>query len=84
MATLTYTFVGVCSGGGHVTLDVALNAGQAQRIVYPTDDLRSALSELTQLEREELALLILKLHFTGKGRAAMRTELQSGPVVVTI
>lgn len=83
MATLTYTFISRCAGGGHTTFDISLNAGTAQRVVYPTDEVRAPLSALTQEERAELALLILKVHMAGKTRAAIVTEL-AGPVTVTI
>lgn len=83
MATISYTFVDRCSGGGHVRLDVSFNGGAAQRIVYTTDEIRSSLASLTQDEREALALLILKVHMAGKTRAQIVTEFGS-PVTVTI
>lgn len=83
MATLAYTFVDRCSGGGHVRLDVSFNGGAAQRIVYTTDEIREPLSNLTQDQRETLALLVLKVHMAGKTRAQIVTEFQS-PVTVTI
>ena len=84
MATLAYSFVERCEGGGHTTFDVSLNGGAAQRIVYETDDIRAALNTLTQADRERLALLVLKLHFAGRTRQQIITELNSGPVTVTI
>lgn len=84
MATLSYTFVSRCAGGGHTVLDISLNAGAAQRIVYTTDEINLPLSNLTQDQRETLALLILKIHMAGKTRAQMVTEFGSGPVTVTI
>ena len=83
MATLTYAFVSRCAGGGHVALDISLNNGAATRVAYPTDEVRAPLSDLTQDERENLALLILKVHFAGKTRAQIAAEF-SAPVVVTI
>lgn len=83
MATLTYTFVDRCDGGGHVRLDVSVNGGAARRVVYTTDEVRAPLSELTADERETLALLILKVHMAGKTRAQIATEFQS-PVTITI
>lgn len=83
MATVTYTFVSRCAGGGHTTFDVSVNGGAAQRIVYPTDDVRAPLLALTQDEQDALKLLILKVHMAGKTRAAIITELAS-PVTVTI
>lgn len=83
MATITYTFVDRCSGGGHTRLDVSVNGGAAQRIVYETDDIRAPLSNLTQDQQDMLKLLILKAHMVGKTRAQIVTELAS-PVTVTI
>lgn len=83
MATVTYTFVSRCAGGGHTVLDVSFNGGAANRVVYTTDEIDQPLSALTQDQRETLALLILKVHMAGKTRAQMVTEFQS-PVTVTI
>lgn len=83
MATVTYTFVSRCSGGGHVALDVSFNGAANQRVSFETDDLRAPLSNLTQDERETLALLVLKVHMAGKTRAQIVTEFGS-PVTVTI
>jgi hypothetical protein len=84
MATISYTFISRCAGGGHTTLDVSVNSGAANRAVYETDDVRAPLSLLTDDERKALALLILKIHFAGMTRAQVATEFQAGPVVVTI
>jgi hypothetical protein len=84
MATITYTFVDRCAGGGHTRLDVSVNGGAAQRIVYDTDDIRSPLSNLTQDQQDTLKLLILKVHMNGKTRAQIVTELNAGPVTVTV
>lgn len=83
MATISYTFVDRCAGGGHTRLDVSVNGGAAQRIVYDTDDIRQPLSNLTQDQQDLLKLLILKVHMNGKTRAQIVTELAS-PVTVTI
>lgn len=83
MATITYTFVDRCAGGGHTRLDVSVNGGATQRIVYDTDDIRSPLSNLSQDHQDLLKLLILKVHMNGKTRAQIVTELAS-PVTVTI
>ena len=84
MATVTYTFVQRCNGGGHTNFNISYNGGAAQSIWYQTDDLRAPLSALTQDEREQLAMLVLKVHFAGRTRAQIVTELQAGPVTVTI
>lgn len=83
MATITYTFVDRCAGGGHTRLDVSINGGTAQRIVYDTDDIRAPLSNLTQEQQDILKLLILKVHMAGKTRAQIVTEL-ANPVTVTV
>lgn len=84
MATLTYTFVDRCAGGGHTTIGVTLNALPTQNVVYTTDDIRASLASLTQDEREAAALIILKLHCAGKTRAQLVTEFGAGPVTVTL
>ncbi len=83
MATVAYTFVSRCAGGGHTVLDVSFNGAAANRVVYTTDEIRAALSELTNEEREKLALLILKVHMAGKTRQQIVTEFNN-PVTVTI
>lgn len=83
MATVTYTFVSRCAGGGHTMFDISVNGGPTQRIVYETDDLRDALSNLSQERQDILKLLILKAHMAGKTRAQIVTELAS-PVTVTL
>ncbi len=84
MATVTYTFVSRCAGGDHTTLDISVNGGAAQRIVYDIDDVRQPLSALSQQEQDALKLLILKAHMNGKTRAQIVTEFQAGPVTVTL
>lgn len=84
MATVSYTFVSRCAGGGHTVIDVSVNGGAAQRIVYDTDDVRSPLSNLTQDQQDMLKLLILKVHMAGKTRQQIVTEFNQGPVTVTI
>jgi len=83
MATLTYTFISRCTGGGHTTFDISINAGTAQRITYTTDEFRAPLSALTQDEQDQLKLLILKVHMAGKSRTQIISELAT-PVTVTI
>jgi hypothetical protein len=84
MAIVAYDFVDRCAAGGHFRLDISLNGGAAQRVVFHTDEMREPLSSLTQAERENLAFLILKVHLAGKTRAQIVTEFQAGPVTVTI
>jgi len=83
MATVTYTFVRRCAGGGHTVFDISVNGNPAQQIVYDTDDIRRPLSELSQEHQDILKLLILKVHMAGKTRAQIVTEL-ANPVTVTI
>ena len=84
MATISYTFVDRCAGGGHTRLDVSVNGGAAQRIVYDTDDIREPLSNLSAERQDLLKLLILKVHMNGKTRQQIITEFNQGPVTVTI
>lgn len=84
MATVTYTNVSLCAGGGHRTLDVSINGGAAQRIVYDTDDIRLPLSSLSAEQQDTLKLYLLKVHMNGKTRQQIVTEFNSGAVTVTI
>jgi hypothetical protein len=84
MAVITYEFVDRCEGGGHTRLDVSLNGGNTRRVVYTTDEVRAPLVDLTQDERETLALLVLKIHLAGKTRAEIVGKFQAGPVVVVV
>ena len=84
MATVTYTFVDRCAGGGHTRLDVSVNGGTAQRAVYTTDEIREPLGNLTQDQQDMLKLLILKVHMSGRTRQQIITEFNQGPVTVTI
>ena len=83
MPNITYDFVDRCAGGGHTRFDVTLG-GQTRRVVYPTDEIREPLANLTLEEKEQLTLLVLKVHMAGKTRAQIITELGAGPVTVTI
>jgi hypothetical protein len=83
MATLTYTFVELCPAGGHLTLDVSFNSGQAKRVTFETDGIRAPLSELSTEEREQFAAKVLQIHCAGKTRAQLAAEFQN-PVTVTI
>lgn len=85
MPTLNYQLVNVCAGGGHARIDVTLNGGASRRIVYPTDEIRVPLNQLTLDEQNTLALLILKVHFAGMTRAQISTAFQApGGVDVVI
>jgi len=84
MATVAYTFVSRCSGGCHNVFDISVNGGADQRITYNIDEIREPLSALTPQQISELKLMVLKVHMSGKTRAQIVTELQSGPVTVTI
>jgi hypothetical protein len=44
MATVSYTFVSRCSGGGHTTLGVSFNGGATQNVVYTTDEISQPLA----------------------------------------
>jgi hypothetical protein len=84
MATIAYTFVDRCAGGGHTRLDVSFNGAAAERIVFTTDEIREPLSNLTREQRETLVLLILKMHLAGRTRQQIVTEFNQGPITVTI
>ena len=82
--SITYQFVDRCAGGGHTRFDVTIGSGVTKRIIYETDEIRRPLSDLTDEQRDTLLLYILKVHMTGKERADIVTELNSGPVMVTV
>jgi hypothetical protein len=84
MATISYAFVSRCSGGGHTILDITLNGGATRRVAYATDDIREPLTALSDDERAQLALLILKVHLAGKTRPQIVSEFNAGPITVTI
>jgi hypothetical protein len=83
MATLGFQYVSNCAGGGHVEIDGSFNAGPPKRFVYTTDELRQPLNALTPDEMAQFSLTLLKIHFAGRTRAEMKTELQAG-VTVTV
>lgn len=78
MATVTLSWVGVCAGGCHVTVDVSFNGGSAQRFTYDVDEFRAS---ITQEKREEFILDLLRFVSVGKTRAEVRTALQAGVTV---
>lgn len=84
MPTITYDYQGVCAGGGHVTFDITLNGQGTRRVPFTVDELRQPLSALSRDEQDALALMILRLHFAGVTRAAMKAEGLAGPITVTI
>lgn len=83
MATVTYTFVSRCPGGGHTTINVNFNGINLGDFVYNTDELRAPLAQMPQEIRELTALNVLKIHLQGLTRPQVVTEFGS-PVVVTI
>ena len=83
MATITYTFVDRCAGGGHTRLDVSVNGNPAQRITYDTADILRPLSDLPDDRQDMLKLLILNAHMSGKTQPEIAAEL-ANPVTVTI
>jgi hypothetical protein len=84
MATVAYTFVSRCGGGGHTELTVTLGGANVGTFTYNTDEIRLALSNLTDEERSEAALIVLKLHFAGMTRQQIINAFQAGGGVVSI
>jgi hypothetical protein len=80
---ISYTFVDRCQGGAHARIDVSVNGGPVQRIVYATDDIREPLSELSREQIDIIKLIVLKAHFQGKTRAQILAEF-ANPVTITI
>lgn len=80
-----FAFDHVCDGGGHVELDISFNGSAPHSVVYAVDEIREPLSSLTEEQREQAALLILKLRSAGKSRAQVQAELTApGGIVVTV
>jgi hypothetical protein len=84
MATVSYTYVDRCQGGGHFRVDVSLNSGPPHRFVYTTDEIREPLSALDDDQRQIASLAIIKLHMAGKTRQQMIDEFTLGPIEVTL
>lgn len=84
MATIQYTLANICPSGGHASFDISINAGPLRRLAFTTDQIRAPLADLTSEEREFLIATVLRIHMAGKTRAQIQTELQAGPVLVTI
>lgn len=84
MATIEIALVSICAGGGHVQVTASLNGGAARPIAVDADQIRAPLNTLTAEQQQSLLTGILQIHMMGKTRAQMRTEMESGPVVITI
>lgn len=65
-------------------MDVSVNGAPARRRVFTTDELRSPLSEIADIDREATELLVLRVHLAGRTRQQIVTEFNQGPVTVTI
>lgn len=83
MAQITYTRISTCPGGCHVTFDISLNGGAPTREVFPIDDLRAPLAQVSNDDREAFVQMVLRAHLADKTRAQIVTEFAS-PVTVTI
>lgn len=81
MATLQFQYVGECLSGGHINFTVRLNAGALQPFNITMDEYLAPLSQLTQVERDLVASVLLKLRMTGKTRAQAKADLQAGFVI---
>ena len=78
MATISFILDTACAGGGHAHVDMSLNGGAAQHISVTMDDLRQPLSDMTDEQRETVAVFLMRLKLTGLTRAQVRTALQNG------
>lgn len=84
MPNITYAFVSRCDGGCHVTMDVAVDGGQARRVVWDIDRVREAMGKLTEAQWEKLALDILGVRLHGLSRNEIQTAFQSGGGTVSV
>lgn len=64
-----------CAGGGHATLNVAVDGGQVRKMAFDADELRGA---LTEAERDDLIALLVRAKLAGLTRVQARNTLQSG------
>lgn len=78
MPTITTSLDRVCPSGGHVHLKVSIDGGAQVPVTFNADDLRRPMSEVTQEERDAFVAMALRLHFIGRTRNQMRTELTNG------
>lgn len=76
--TLTFAYDHECNNGGHVSYTVRMNAGALQPFNITMDEFLAPLSQLTQVERDLVASVLLKLRMTGKTRAQAKADLQAG------
>lgn len=88
MATITYSNFAFCTAGdhnsGHLAVDIAVNGGTSQRVVFDVPALIAPLSNLSAAERERYIMETLRIHFAGRTRVQVRNEINGGPITVTI
>lgn len=82
--SVTYQFVDRCQGGGHMRFDITVNNGITRRMVFTTDEIRTALTTMTEDERTHFLAVLMRIHMADKTRAEIDAELASGPFMVTI
>lgn len=64
-----------CAGGGHATLNVVVDGGQARKRSFDADELRGA---LTAAERDDLIALLVRAKLSGMTKVQARNTLQNG------
>lgn len=75
MATVSVSLNGACGGGGHLSLNVAVNGGVSQPIAYTADEILQAQpSDLVH----DFVLAVLRLHCAGMTRPQARAAIQAG------
>jgi hypothetical protein len=80
--SITIKATSQCAGGGHVTLTLTGDVTTSFEIT--ADEIRD-LEPMTEPERKEMLLRILKFHFRGKNLQQIRNELTSpSGVVITL
>lgn len=78
MATLTLTLLDTCGGGGHLTLNVQINANDKGNLYVGTADV---LGEFSDDEIDAVVKGVLRLHKIGKTLAQVRSDLLAGLTV---
>lgn len=77
MATINYSNARPCGGGGHVLIAISFNGGAAKDVTYTTDAVRQPLSALTDDEKEQFALLCLKIACAGLTRVQALAKINA-------
>lgn len=77
--TVTISLVNACAGGGHLTVNASVAGGAARQYAYTADEL---LDDLPEAVIRDTVLGLMRLHFKGRTKQQIRTELTAGVTLV--